>query len=76
MASYGVKLRDSALKELGRLSREDARRVTERLARLAVDPRPFGCVKLAGGDTYRVRQGDSRIVYTISRNGVRILLIE
>lgn len=27
--------------------------------------RPGGCEKLSGGDRYRVRQGDYRIVYSV-----------
>lgn len=39
--------------------------IVERIGRLANDPRPRGCEKLAGGERYRVRQGDYRIVYSV-----------
>ena len=39
--------------------------MVERIGRLAGDPRPRGCEKLAGGEQYRVRQGDYRIVYSV-----------
>jgi mRNA interferase RelE/StbE len=39
--------------------------VVDRIGQLAGDPRPLGCEKLSGGERYRVRQGDYRIVYSI-----------
>ena len=59
-------LQPSAEKQLGRLPRLLQRRIADRLARLEANPRPVGCVKLAGEDrTYRVRLGDYRIVYVL-----------
>ena len=66
MAGYKPVIKASAAREIediGTLA--DRRRVVERIGRLADDPRPPGCVKLAGGDRYRVRQGRYRIVYEI-----------
>jgi mRNA interferase RelE/StbE len=39
-----------------------------------VDPRPFGVVKLAGRDDYRIRVGDNRVVYAVE-DAERLVLI-
>lgn len=65
MASYSVLIRRSAGRELAELPLVDRRRVVARIERLADDPRPHGCEKLSGQDKYRVRQGDSRVLYEI-----------
>jgi mRNA interferase RelE/StbE len=63
VASYSVGIKRSAAKELEELSRQDRRRVIERVRALAVDPRPRGCEKLSGEEKYRIRQGNLRILY-------------
>lgn len=74
MASYRVEIKSSARKELERLPGKVIARVIERLEALAFDPRPHGCKKLKGGDnTWRIRVGDYRAVYTIDD---RRLLVE
>lgn len=62
---YSVELKKSAAREIEALPLRDRRLVVERIGRLADDPRPRGCEKLAGGERYRVRQGDYRIVYSV-----------
>lgn len=60
-----IEIKQSAAREIEALPLRDRRQVVERIERLANDPRPRGCEKLAGGERYRVRQGDYRVVYTI-----------
>jgi len=62
---YSIEIKQSAAREIEALPLSDRRRVVERIGRLAEDPRPRGCEKLAGGERYRVRQGDYRIVYSV-----------
>ena len=64
-ASYNLQIKRSAEKELRRLPKADLRRIIQRIERLATDPRPVGCEKLFGDEGYRVRQGDSRILYRV-----------
>ena len=47
------------------LPHEDYERVKTAVSRLAANPRPVGCRKLAGRDGWRVRVGDYRIIYDI-----------
>jgi mRNA interferase RelE/StbE len=62
---YSVEIKRSAASEIEALPLRERRQIVERIGRLVDDPRPRGCEKLAGGERYRVRQGDYRIVYTI-----------
>ena len=65
MASYRVSVTQLALKYLRKIPDRDARRIWQRIDRLAEAPRGPGCVKLTGLNVYRARQGDYRIIYEI-----------
>lgn len=65
MASYELRIKPSAVKELEALQIQDRRRVVRRIRGLSEDCRPPGCEKLVGGERYRVRQGAFRILYEI-----------
>ena len=65
MASYSVRIKRSAAKELEAVPPKDRKRIAKRIEGLAADPRPPGCEKLSGEEKYRLRQGDYRILYEI-----------
>ena len=65
MASYSLRIKKSAEKELRAVPKADLARLVHRMQALASNPRPHGCEKLSGEDKYRVRQGDWRAVYSI-----------
>lgn len=66
MASYRIEWKRSAAKELQSLPPEVVRRILDVVERLADSPVPHGAIKLTGSEqTYRVRVGDYRIVYSI-----------
>jgi len=65
MARFELRIKRSAAKEIARLPVADVRRVLQRLRALQDDPRPPGAVRLTGRETWRVRQGDYRILYDI-----------
>lgn len=66
MDAYRLLIKASAVKELEVIPREDRRRIVRRIEGLSETPRPSGCEKLSGGDRYRIRQGDYRVVYLVS----------
>ena len=66
MASYSLRVKKSAEKELRSIPTTDLPRIVRRMHALATDPRPHGSEKLSGEDSYRVRQGDWRVVYSIN----------
>jgi mRNA interferase RelE/StbE len=67
VAEYRILLKSSAAKEIDAVdSKADRRRIVERIAALAENPRSQQTEKLAGySDRYRIRQGQYRIVYFI-----------
>ena len=66
MASYSIRIKKSARKELESIpSIKDRQRIVSRIAGLAENPRPGGAVKMSGLDRYRIRQGRYRILYSI-----------
>lgn len=65
MERYEVIFTANVERELRHIPRTVLQRVLDRIGALAEDPRPHGVKKLRGQETYRVRQGDYRIIYTI-----------
>ena len=66
MASYSIRIKKSARKELESIpSIKDRQRIVSRIAGLAENPKPRGAVKMSGLDRYRIRQGRYRILYSI-----------
>lgn len=62
---YRVDIANSALKALRSIPAKDAQRIDAAILALGENPRPHGFTKLQGGDLYRVRVGDYRVVYAI-----------
>jgi mRNA interferase RelE/StbE len=75
---YRVLIKPSARKELLAIpTKKDRQRLVRRIELLGEDPRPAGCEKLAGGgDLYRVRQGQYRIVYEIQDAELVVLVVK
>lgn len=66
MASYSLRIKKSAIKDLEAIpSKKDRRRIVARIESLADNPRPPGVQKLSGRERYRIRQGHYRILYSI-----------
>lgn len=64
--SYTITMARSAAREFERLPKNVAPRVASKVESLKEQPRPHGSVKLADThNTWRVRVGDYRIVYSI-----------
>jgi len=77
VASYKLRIKKSAAKELEAISRKsDRQRVAKRIEGLAEDPRPPGCKRLSGSERYRVRQGSYRIVYAIEDDELIVYVVK
>ena len=63
--SYNVRIKKSAEKELRALPPKYLKQIVSRIRALSAGPRPAGCEKLSGGDRYRMRRGDYRVVYVV-----------
>jgi mRNA interferase RelE/StbE len=76
MARYRVELTSAAARELRKLDRQDADRVTAAIRKLEDDPRPHGATKLSGRGEYRIRVGDHRVIYEIDDSKVVVTVIK
>jgi len=65
MVPYKIFFKSSVEKDLRGIPRADLKKILSKIAKLAHNPRPHGCEKLAGHDRYRIRQGNYRVVYSI-----------
>lgn len=66
MRTYRVEIARRAVKALAALPRLEQQRIRAAIDLLADNPRPPGCVAMAGeARAYRVRVGDYRIIYEV-----------
>ena len=67
MSDYQISIKSSAYKELAKLPKPEAKKVSAAIDRLAKEPRPDGVKKLKGVEEYlyRIRVGDYRIIYSV-----------
>ncbi|MFH1985228.1 MAG: type II toxin-antitoxin system RelE/ParE family toxin [Pseudomonadota bacterium] len=74
MASFEIRWKRSAAKELKKLPKSAIERIMSAAETLMNDPVPAASVKLSGAEhTYRIRVGNYRIIYNVLN---RILTIE
>ena len=77
MGPHEVEVSRTAEKQLRRLPRGDQERVVRKMLLLAEDPFPQGARKLTGyDDVYRVRVGRYRILYSVSRRRLVIVILK
>ena len=77
MARYSVEFTARAHRQFAKLERATQIRLAPAIDALADDPRPPGCVKLAGADDlYRIRVGAYRIVYAIEDDRLVVLVVK
>ena len=74
MSSYHVEVDTAAAREIKRINRADQKRILTKITSLGANPRPQGCVKLSGQDSYRIRVGVYRIIYVIE-DAVRVVTV-
>ncbi len=73
--NFEVRWTESAIKRLQKLDRLAQRRITDKLEEAAVDPFAFA-KKLSGVDLYSIRVGDYRIIVSIERSKMVVLVID
>ena len=77
MARYEIEISRTAEKQLRSLPRTDQVRVARKMLALADDPFPRGSRKLSGyDDIFRVRTGRYRILYSVSRRTLVIVVLK
>lgn len=76
MASYSLRWKQSARKELKRLDRSAIARIIAAVQALVEEPCPAGCRKLQGTEhLWRIRVGDYRVIYSIEQGELCIEVI-
>jgi len=76
MGKYKILIKTSASEELGKIQKKDLLKIIKRIQKLALNPRPQGCQKLSALERYRIRQGNYRIIYSISDQDFEIHIIK
>ena len=76
MVEYRIFFREAVHKDLRTIPKGDLKKVLDRIASLAHNPRPSGCEKLTGQERYRVRQGRYRIVYSIQDDHLQVWIVK
>ena len=66
MARYELRFKRSVAKDLRDIPRAEVRRLLARIETLCDHPRPPGSEKLSTQERYRLRQGNYRILYTVT----------
>ncbi len=76
MASYKIEWRKSAEKEFHKLPKKEKALIIAKILNLSKSPKPIGSKKLEGSEnTYRIRQGDFRVLYQIEDYVLIILIV-
>ncbi len=76
MGAYSLFFRKSVERDFAGIPKADLRRIMERIAALADNPRPPGCEKLSAQERYRVRQGNYRIIYSIQDQELTVWVVK
>jgi mRNA interferase RelE/StbE len=62
---YALFILPRVKKELAQIPERDFERIRDAIRALAETPRPPGFLKLSGGEGWRIRVGDLRVIYEI-----------
>ncbi len=73
--TYQVIIKRFAEKELDALPANLHERIVKRLLALEENPRPSGIKKLQGQESYRLRVGDYRALYTIDDKTKKVVVL-
>lgn len=75
---YEVEISESAEKFLGKVPKKDRLRIMDKIEELADDQMPSGSIKLQGQgpNLYRIRSGDYRVLYSIKKDVLIVLVVE
>lgn len=75
---YEIEISESAEKSLEKIPKKDRLKIIEKIDALELDPMPLGSLKLKGSKEalYRIRLGDYRVVYSIKKEILVVLVVE
>jgi len=74
--TFRIDVTPAARRDLSKLPRDVLRRIDAHILALAENPYPAGAKKLEGDEgLFRIRVGDYRIIYTVERRRLVILIV-
>ncbi len=74
--AYRIEVKPSAQDALVKIPQRNRRRITQKIDRLADNPRPRGARALEGQlSLYRIRVGDYRVIYQIQDAALLVLVV-
>lgn len=76
MTLFTIEISSSARKSLKKLSEKDQVLVFTVIETLKTNPTPPKSLKLRGREGYRIRIGELRIIYTIQRGKLIVLVLD
>ncbi len=76
MAEYEIFFRESVYKDFRKIPKKDLQKILSKIQNLSSNPRPPGSEKLTGQETFRIRQGNYRILYSIQDNHLTIWVVK
>lgn len=72
---YSLFILPRAHKELAVLGESEYQRIKEAILRLAENPRPSGCSKLAGREGWKIRVGNYRVIYEVNDQAKEVIVL-
>jgi len=76
VSKYQIEIGKKPLKVLSTLKRADQQRIKTVIYLLSDNPIPRTALKLSDEESYRIRVGMYRVIYTVEHNILRIQVIE
>ncbi|MCP4671879.1 MAG: type II toxin-antitoxin system RelE/ParE family toxin [Desulfobacula sp.] len=76
MVEYEIFFRESVYKDFRKIPKKDLKKILSKIHNLSSNPRPPGSEKLTGQETFRIRQGNYRILYSIQDNHLTIWVVK
>lgn len=73
--AYNIFITDTAKKQMAKLDRQIAKRITKKLREVSNDPFLY-VSRLVGQDLYKLRIGDYRVLMTIQQDKLIIIVVE
>ena len=72
---YSILITETAKKQLSKIDRQSATRIDEKLREISHDPFLY-ITRLAGLELYKLRVGDYRVLMSIQKNRLIIVVVE
>ena len=74
--TYKVFIERYAQKQIEKIEKRFAQKITQAIAVLSQNPRPHGYIQLKGRKAFRIRVADYRIIYEINDDKLTVLVVE